>query len=104
MSISKLVHRFGVSQNFLQTLTKKYQETGDMKPLPQGGSLPSQLNSEELVILVEIMEKNNDATHEKLFVPSKFLLLMEFFLGFTKKNYITCFTWFSSFDIKNIFT
>ncbi|MBS9769330.1 hypothetical protein [Trichodesmium erythraeum] len=46
MSISKLFPRFGVSQNFLQTLTKKYQETGDIKPLPQGGSLPYQLNSE----------------------------------------------------------
>ena len=66
MSIKNLAYRFGVSQNFIQTLTKKYQETGDIKPLPQGGSPPSQLNSEELLILVEIMEKNNDATNEKL--------------------------------------
>ena len=50
----------------IQTLTKKYQETGDIKPLPQGVSPPSQLNSAELLILVEIMEKNNDTTNENL--------------------------------------
>ena len=65
MSIKNLAYRFGESQNLIQTLTKKYQETGDIKPLPQGVSPPSQLNSEELLILVEIMEKNNDATNEK---------------------------------------
>ncbi|MDE5103443.1 MAG: hypothetical protein O4807_10815 [Trichodesmium sp. St19_bin2] len=36
MSIRKLDHTFGVSQNFIQTLTKKYQETGEIKPLSQG--------------------------------------------------------------------
>ena len=57
-----------MSKNFLQTLTKKYQETGDIRPLPQGGSPPSRvkLSSEELVILLEIMAKNNDGTNKDL--------------------------------------
>ncbi len=43
ISIRKLAQRFGVSQNLIQTLTKKYQETGDIRPLPQGGSPPSRV-------------------------------------------------------------
>ncbi|MDE5068918.1 MAG: hypothetical protein O4751_03490 [Trichodesmium sp. St2_bin6] len=46
MSISNLDHRFGVSQIFIQTLTKKYQETEDINPLAQRGSPPFKLNSE----------------------------------------------------------
>lgn len=66
ISIRKLAERFGVSKNFIQKLLKKYQETGDVKPLPQGGSPPSKLNSEQLVTLLELMEKNKDATLEEL--------------------------------------
>ena len=58
--------RFGVSKSLIQTLIKKYQETGALRPWPQAGSPPDQLNSEELVILVEIMEKNHDPTLEEL--------------------------------------
>lgn len=66
ISIRKLAERFGVAKSFIQTLIKKYQETGDIRPLPQGGSPPTKLNSEQLVTLVELMEKNNDATLEEL--------------------------------------
>jgi transposase len=66
ISIRKLAERFGVAKSFIQKLIKKYQETGDIRPLPQGGSPPTKLNSEQLVTLVELMEKNNDATLEEL--------------------------------------
>lgn len=66
ISIRKLAKRFGVSKSFIQKLIKKSQETGDISPLPQGGSPPCKLNSEQLIILVELMEKNNDATFEEL--------------------------------------
>jgi transposase len=66
LSIRKLAERFGVAKSFLQKLIKKYQETGDIRPLPQGGSPPPKLNSEQLVTLVEIIEKNKDATLEEL--------------------------------------
>ncbi len=66
ISIRNLAKRFGVSKSFIQKLIKKYQETGDISSLPQGGSPPCKLNSEQLIILVELMEKNNDATFEEL--------------------------------------
>ena len=66
ISIRKLAKRFDVSKSFIQKLIKKYQETGDIRPWSQGGSPPSKLNSEQLVILVQLMEKNNDATLEEL--------------------------------------
>ena len=46
MSIKNLAYRFRESQNFIQTLTKKYQETEDINPLAQRGSPPFKLNSE----------------------------------------------------------
>ncbi|WP_085961803.1 IS630 family transposase [Crocosphaera chwakensis] len=66
LSIRNLAKRFGVAKSFIQKLLKQYQQTGDIRPLPQGGSPSPKLNSEQLVILVEIMEKNNDATLEEL--------------------------------------
>lgn len=66
ISIRKLAQRFGVSKSFIQKLIKKYQETGDIRPLTQGGKRPCKLNSEQLIILIELMEKNNDATFEEL--------------------------------------
>ncbi|ABG50074.1 transposase [Trichodesmium erythraeum IMS101] len=45
ISIRKLAQRFGVSKSFIQKLIKKYQETGDIRPLTRGGSIPSKLNS-----------------------------------------------------------
>ena len=70
ISIRKLAERFRVSKSFIQKLIKKSQETGDIRPLPQGGSPPSKLNSTQLVLLVELMEKNNDATLEELWGAS----------------------------------
>lgn len=66
LSIRSLAKRFGVAKSFIQKLLKQYQQTGDIRPLQQGGSPSPKLNSEQLVILVEIMEKNNDATLEEL--------------------------------------
>jgi transposase len=66
LSIRQLALRFRVAKSFVQKLLKRFQETGSIRPLPQGGSPPTKLNSEQLVILVEIMEKNNDATLEEL--------------------------------------
>lgn len=66
ISIRKLALRFRVAKSFIQNLIKKYKETGDIRPQGQGGSRPTKLNSEQLVILVEILENNNDATLEEL--------------------------------------
>jgi transposase len=58
----KLAERFKVAKSFVQKSLKKFEETGDISPLAQGGSLPTKINSEQLVILVEIIEENTDAT------------------------------------------
>ncbi len=62
LSIRKLAKHFKVSQSFVQKLIKQYKETGDLRPLQQGGSCPSKINNEQIVDLVEIIEENNDAT------------------------------------------
>jgi transposase len=52
ISIRGLAQRFDVAKSFI--------------PRPQGGSPPTKLNSEQLIILIEIIEFNNDATLEEL--------------------------------------
>lgn len=66
ISIRELAKRFNVAKSFIQKLLKQYRETGDIRPRPQGGSPPTKLNSEQLVILVEIIEANRDATLQEL--------------------------------------
>ena len=66
ISVRKLAERFKVTKSFTQKLLKRYRETGDIAPQAQGGSPPSKLQGEDLVALIEIIEKNNDATIEEL--------------------------------------
>lgn len=65
-SIRKLAERFRVAKSFIQKLLKQYRETGNLEPAPQGGSPPAKLKKEELITLIEIIEKKNDATLEEL--------------------------------------
>jgi transposase len=57
-----LADRFRVSKSFITKLLKQYRETGDIAPKPHGGGNPLKLNPTQLVSLIEIYEKNNDAT------------------------------------------
>ena len=66
LSRRKLAQRFCVSTNFVQKLLKKYLETGDIHPQPQGGSPEPKLKREQLIDLIEIIETHNDATLEEL--------------------------------------
>ncbi len=66
ISVRKLAERFRVAKSFVQKLLKKYQETGDINPLPQGGNSPPKVEGEDLVTLIEIIEHHNDATLEEL--------------------------------------
>lgn len=66
ISIRKLAERFCVAKSFIQKLIKQYKETGDISPQPQGGSPEPKLQGEQLIDLVELIEKNNDATLEEL--------------------------------------
>lgn len=62
ISIRKLAERFCVAKSFVQKLLKQYRETGDISPKQSGGNPKPKLNAEQIVILVEIIEANNDAT------------------------------------------
>jgi transposase len=66
ISIRGLTQRFDVAKSFIHKLLKQHKETGDIRPRRQGGSPPTKLNSEQLIILIEIIEANNDATLEEL--------------------------------------
>lgn len=66
LSRRKFAQRFCVSTNFVQKLLKRYWETGDIHPQPQGGSPEPKLKEEQLIDLIEILEANNDATLEEL--------------------------------------
>lgn len=66
LSVRKLAKHFHVATSFIQKIIKQYQETGDLNPLPQGGNPPPKIGNEQLVTLVEIIEKNNDATLREL--------------------------------------
>jgi transposase len=57
-----LADRFRVSKSFITKILKQYRETGDIAPKPHGGGTPLKLNPAQLVSLIEIYEKNNDAT------------------------------------------
>ena len=65
-SIRQIARRFRVAKSFVQKLLKQYKETGDIKPLRQGGIPPRKLTNEQLVILAEIINEYNDATLEEL--------------------------------------
>lgn len=66
ISIRQLAQRFQVAKSFIQKLLRQDQQTGDLNPLPQGGSPPSLIQKEQLITLIEIIESNNDATLEEL--------------------------------------
>jgi transposase len=43
ISIRKLAERFKVAKSFVQKLLKRFEETGDISPIAQGGSPPTKL-------------------------------------------------------------
>lgn len=66
--------------SFIEKLLKQYRETGEMAAKPFAGGVKLKLNSEQLVILAELIELNNDATLEELtnlFKRKTELLLVE---------------------------
>lgn len=65
-SIRKIAVRFGVAKSFVQKILKQSKETGDLAPKPQGGNTAPKLGSQEIVILMELIENHNDATLQEL--------------------------------------
>jgi len=65
LSIRQLAKIFGVAKSFVQKIVKQYQETGDLQPRYSGGR-PPKMDSEQIVVLLQIIDENNDATLEEL--------------------------------------
>jgi len=66
ISQRQLAKRFCVALSFIEKLVKQYRETGEIAAKPFAGGVKLKVNSEQLVILAELIEANNDATLEKL--------------------------------------
>jgi transposase len=55
-----LAARFKVSLAFVRDLLKRYRETGDIAPRPQGGDRRSKLKGADQDLLREIVSRQND--------------------------------------------
>ncbi len=67
-SIQQTASRFHVSYSFVWKLLKDYQQTGIVSPEPHGGGAKLKLNSSQLAVVAELIEKKNDATLEELVI------------------------------------
>ena len=66
ISQRQLAKRFSVTLSFLQKLLKQYRLTGNIAPRPHGGGGELKLTTEQLEILVDLIETHNDATLAEL--------------------------------------
>ncbi|MHC5859034.1 helix-turn-helix domain-containing protein [Nostoc sp.] len=57
----KLAKRFSVSLTFIQKLLKRYRNNGTVEPKAHGGGNTGKLSSEQMAIVVTLVEEDNDA-------------------------------------------
>ncbi len=62
----KLAKRFNVALSFIVKLLRQYRTTGEISPKPFKGGVKLKLAPENLVVLADLVEKNNDATLDEL--------------------------------------
>jgi putative transposase len=65
ISQKAIAKRFSVALSFVQKLLKQYRETQNITPRTDRCGVKCKLNTEQLLILAELIE-NNDATLEEL--------------------------------------
>lgn len=66
VSQRQLALQFRVALSFVEKLLKQHRETGTIAPKVRTKQTPTKLNTEQLAILVQIVEANNDATLDEL--------------------------------------
>jgi transposase len=66
ISQRQLARQFRVALSFVETLLKRYRETGSVAPKIRTQQTPTKLNSEQLDILRQLVATRNDATLEEL--------------------------------------
>lgn len=57
----KLATRFSVSLTFIQKLLKRYRSNATVEPKAHGGGNTGKLSSEQMAIVVTLLEEDNDA-------------------------------------------
>ena len=65
-SYRQLAKRFRVSLSFVQTLLKRYRETGTLEPKPHGGGQSPKLSSEQSALIPQLVAEDTAATLEQL--------------------------------------
>ena len=65
-SYRQLAKRFRVSLSFVQTLLKRYRETGTLEPKPHGGGQSPKLSLEQSALIPQLVAEDNAATLEQL--------------------------------------
>ncbi len=56
-----LAKRFSVSLSFIQKLVKQYRNSGTVEPKAHGGGNTAKLNTEQMALIVTLVEEDNDA-------------------------------------------
>ncbi len=65
-SDQKIAERFRVSRSFVNKLVRQYEQSGNYEPLPHGGGAQPKLKREQIVLVIQLVEEDNDATLEQL--------------------------------------
>lgn len=58
----QLAKRFSVSLSFVQSLLRRYRNSGTVEAKPHGGGQKPKLNHEQLALVELLVESDNDAT------------------------------------------
>ncbi len=66
ISQRQLAQQFDVAVSFIETLLKRYRETGSVAPKVRTRQTPTKLNDEQLGVLEQLVEAQNDATLAEL--------------------------------------
>lgn len=66
ISQRELARQFRVAVSFVETLLKRYRETGNVGAKVRTKQTPTKLNEEQLDVLAQLVEAQNDATLEEL--------------------------------------
>lgn len=62
----EVARRFSVSLSFVQSILKKYRETGSLDPKPHGGGYPPKIDEGGLALLQKIIDEVPQATLDQL--------------------------------------
>lgn len=66
ISQRELARQFRVAVSFVETLLKRYRETGSAEPKARTQQTPTKLNEQQLSVLEQLVAAQNDATLEEL--------------------------------------